>query len=63
MAKAALNMLTKSVSDHYAMMNIYVSGVDTGWITKMKPTPALRKRERPPTMGPLSDRDGACRVS
>jgi len=62
MAKAALNMMTKSIASQYAAMNIFTTAVDTGWVTKMKPTKALRPRERPPTVGPLSEKDGATRV-
>jgi len=62
MAKAALNMLTKSIANQYANLNIFVTAVDTGWVSKMSPYRGFN-RERPPAYGPLSEADGAARVS
>ena len=40
MAKAALNMLTRTSAEVLARRGIYLSSVDTGWITDEKPMPA-----------------------
>jgi len=62
MAKAALNMMTKSIADPFAAMNIFATAVDTGWVTKMKPESTGRFKERGATPAPLRDKDGASRV-
>jgi NAD(P)-dependent dehydrogenase (short-subunit alcohol dehydrogenase family) len=43
MAKAALNMMTRTSGEDYARDGIYMTSVDTGWVTDENPTP---KRER-----------------
>ena len=43
MAKAALNMMTRTSGEDYARHGIYMNSVDTGWVTDENPTP---KRER-----------------
>eukprot|EP00026_Physarum_polycephalum_P001836 Phypoly_transcript_01839.p1 GENE.Phypoly_transcript_01839~~Phypoly_transcript_01839.p1 ORF type:complete len:919 (+),score=142.10 Phypoly_transcript_01839:139-2895(+) len=64
MAKAALNMLTKSISATYARINIFVTSVDTGWCTEMRYVPKEKRHpEGPPLIPvPLTDKDGAARV-
>jgi len=57
MAKAALNMMTRTSAAHYAKLNIFMTAVDTGWITDEKPLadhaeranapPPLDRRSRP----------------
>ncbi|MBC7872317.1 MAG: SDR family NAD(P)-dependent oxidoreductase, partial [Chitinophagaceae bacterium] len=37
MAKAALNMLTRSIAFDYAQSNIYVTSVDPGWVSDQVP--------------------------
>ena len=37
MAKAALNMMTRTAGLHYSMSNIYMTAVDTGWVTDENP--------------------------
>ena len=37
MAKAALNMMTRTAGTHYAESGIYMTAVDTGWVTDEKP--------------------------
>ncbi|KYQ93327.1 short-chain dehydrogenase/reductase (SDR) family protein [Tieghemostelium lacteum] len=61
MAKAALNMLTRTTAKQFESMNIYVCGVDTGWISHMQPVGKLRlnRTTKPP---PLTNRDGAKRI-
>lgn len=62
MAKAALNMLTRTSAQAYAAAGIYMCSVDTGWITDENPYP---KRTRTHAQGfrtPLDVIDGAARV-
>lgn len=37
MAKAALNMLTRTIADHYAQDGIFVTSVDPGWVSDQVP--------------------------
>ena len=63
MAKAALNMMTRTSGDDYAKDKIYMNSVDTGWVTDENPT---EKRERiQETRGffaPLDIIDGMARI-
>jgi NAD(P)-dependent dehydrogenase (short-subunit alcohol dehydrogenase family) len=62
MAKAALNMLTRTSAEDLATQGVYLTSVDTGWITDEKP---LADRERVAAAGfrtPLDVVDGAARV-
>ena len=63
MAKAALNMMTRTAAADYARDGIYMNSVDTGWITDENP---LSRRERSQTergfFTPLDVHDGAARV-
>ena len=58
MAKASLNMMTRTAGLHYSLSNIYMSSVDTGWITDENP---ILKRNKEFTT-PLDEIDGAMRV-
>lgn len=57
MAKAALNMMTRSAGCYYAMSQIYLNAADTGWVTDENP----RSFESTMTV-PLDEIDGAMRV-
>jgi len=62
MAKAALNMMTRTAGADYARDGIYMTSVDPGWITDENPEPIrqhLRQRGFHP---PLDVIDGAARV-
>jgi len=62
MAKAALNMLTRTSAGELAGRGVYMCAVDTGWITDENPAP---KRARIAAAGfrtPLDVVDGAARV-
>lgn len=63
MAKAALNMMTRTSGEDFAADAIYMTSVDTGWITDENPTP---KRERGQGergfFPPLDIIDGAARI-
>jgi NAD(P)-dependent dehydrogenase (short-subunit alcohol dehydrogenase family) len=63
MAKAALNMLTRTSAGDLAERGIYMNSVDTGWITDEKPAhDAERVREQDGFYTPLDVIDGAARV-
>jgi NAD(P)-dependent dehydrogenase (short-subunit alcohol dehydrogenase family) len=62
MAKAALNMLTRTSAADLAPQGVYMCAVDTGWVTNENPEP---KRERMAQAGfqtPLDVVDGAARI-
>lgn len=63
MAKAALNMLTRTSATDLATENIYLNSVDTGWITDENPLP-VRKRifADQGFIPPLDCIDGAARI-
>mmetsp|Transcript_59720 Transcript_59720/g.141313 ORF Transcript_59720/g.141313 Transcript_59720/m.141313 type:complete len:205 (+) Transcript_59720:475-1089(+) len=58
MAKAALNMLTRTFAGPWSTMGVFVTSVDTGWVSRMRPGLGGLLSDRPP----LSDEDGAARV-
>jgi NAD(P)-dependent dehydrogenase (short-subunit alcohol dehydrogenase family) len=65
MAKAGLNMLTRTVGKHYARDGIYMTAVDTGWVSYMYDYSLLfthqKEFEKIYTNIPLDDIDGAMR--
>ncbi len=63
MAKAALNMLTRTIAPDYVRDGIHVNSVDTGWVTDEDPLHhAVRKREQHGFHPPLDIVDGAARI-
>jgi NAD(P)-dependent dehydrogenase (short-subunit alcohol dehydrogenase family) len=63
MAKAALNMLTRTSAADYARDGIHMNSVDTGWVTDEDPAAlAARKREEHGFHPPLDIVDGAARI-
>jgi NAD(P)-dependent dehydrogenase (short-subunit alcohol dehydrogenase family) len=63
MAKAALNMMTRTSAPDYARDGIHMNAVDTGWITDEDPAAhAERKREVHDFQPPLDIVDGAARI-
>lgn len=60
-AKAALNMIVRTSSSYYGEMGIYMSCVDTGWVTDEFPVGYIRANggEFHP---PLDEIDGAARI-
>jgi NAD(P)-dependent dehydrogenase (short-subunit alcohol dehydrogenase family) len=48
MAKAALNMLTRTSAEDYARARIYMNAVDTGWINDENPLEVARCGAHPP---------------
>ncbi len=63
MAKAALNMMTRTSASDYAQDGIYMNSVDTGWVTDEDPVQiAERKRAVHAFHPPLDIVDGAARI-
>ena len=63
MAKAALNMMTRTSGDDYARDQIYMTSVDTGWVTDENPTlKRNRKQEEDGFFAPLDIIDGMARI-
>ena len=63
MAKASLNMLTRTSAADFAQQGIFMNSVDTGWVTDEDPYQhALRKRDEADFHPPLDAIDGAARV-
>jgi len=58
MAKAALNMLTLTCGPYFANERIYMTCVDTGWVSEMNPGEWLDTKRTVP----LDELDGAMRV-
>jgi NAD(P)-dependent dehydrogenase (short-subunit alcohol dehydrogenase family) len=62
MAKAALNMLTRTSGPDLANRGVYMCAVDTGWITDENPAPKKTRLARDGFRTPLDTVDGAARV-
>jgi NAD(P)-dependent dehydrogenase (short-subunit alcohol dehydrogenase family) len=62
MAKAALNMLTRTCAEDWARARIYVNSVDTGWITQENPEPVKQHLAASGFRPPLDAVDGAARI-
>ncbi len=62
MAKAALNMMTRTSAIEYKRDNIYMNSVDTGWITQEHPLASRRNSRNKGMVPPLDCIDGAARV-
>jgi NAD(P)-dependent dehydrogenase (short-subunit alcohol dehydrogenase family) len=62
MAKAALNMLTRTSADELAEAGVYMCAVDTGWITDENPAPKKTRIADNGFRTPLDIVDGAARV-
>ncbi|MEV0400369.1 SDR family NAD(P)-dependent oxidoreductase [Actinoallomurus sp. NPDC050550] len=62
MAKAALNMLTRTAAADYAASGVYMTSVDTGWVTDERPHPDKAVQREAGFRPPLDVIDGAARV-
>lgn len=63
MAKAALNMMTRTSGEDYARDGIYMNSVDTGWVTDENPVPKRTKiQETEGFFAPLDIVDGMARI-
>eukprot|EP01052_Picozoa_sp_SAG31_P029134 SAG31_NODE_2873_length_4972_cov_3.088241_3_plen_143_part_00 len=63
MAKAALNMMTRTSAEDYKKSGIYMTAVDTGWINDEKPVELAVKHEKQHNFQtPLDEVDAAARI-
>ncbi len=62
MAKAALNMLTRTSALDYVKDGIYMNAVDTGWVTDEDPTVHVERKVADGFQPPLDIIDGAMRI-
>ncbi len=62
MAKASLNMLTRTAAADYAAGGIHMNSVDTGWVTDERPHPGKTAQREGGFRPPLDVIDGAARV-
>ncbi|MDH6576015.1 NAD(P)-dependent dehydrogenase (short-subunit alcohol dehydrogenase family) [Kitasatospora sp. MAP5-34] len=62
MAKAALNMLTRTSAAELATQGVYMCAVDTGWITDENPAPKKARIAERGVRPPLDIVDGAARI-
>ena len=63
MAKAALNMMTRTSAADYAKDGIFMNSVDTGWVTDEDPfAKSIEKEDSHRFSPPLDSVDGAARV-
>jgi NAD(P)-dependent dehydrogenase (short-subunit alcohol dehydrogenase family) len=63
MAKAALNMMTRTAAEDYHQDGVHMNAVDTGWVTDEDPFEiAQRKTEEQRFHPPLDIIDGAARI-
>jgi NAD(P)-dependent dehydrogenase (short-subunit alcohol dehydrogenase family) len=62
MAKAALNMLTRTSAEEMLTDGILMTSVDTGWITDERPHPTKMRLAQEGFHAPLDLVDGAARV-
>ncbi|MCX4757908.1 SDR family NAD(P)-dependent oxidoreductase [Kitasatospora purpeofusca] len=62
MAKAALNMLTRTSAEELATRGVHMCAVDTGWITDENPAPRKARIAATGFRTPLDIVDGAARV-
>ncbi|HSH03794.1 MAG TPA: SDR family oxidoreductase [Anaerolineae bacterium] len=62
MAKAALNMLTRTSAGEYAEDGIYMNSVDTGWVTDESPWPKQQRLAEEGFHPPLDIVDGMARI-
>mmetsp|Transcript_3262 Transcript_3262/g.7334 ORF Transcript_3262/g.7334 Transcript_3262/m.7334 type:complete len:108 (-) Transcript_3262:9-332(-) len=63
MAKAALNMMTRTSAQAFAIDGIFMNAVDTGWINDENPLPtAQRIAQSSGFQTPIDELDAASRV-
>ena len=62
MAKAGMNMVTKTCGQRFAERGIYITSVDTGWVTNEFPFQKTQQMRTDGFEPPLDEIDGAARV-
>ena len=62
MAKASMNMITRTCGERFAKRGIYMNSVDTGWVTNEYPFDKVKNMQDKGFQPPLDEIDGAARV-
>jgi len=62
MAKAALNMMTRTAAPGYARDRIFMNCVDPGWVSHENPSPVAERMSRVGFHPPVACADAASRV-
>ncbi|KAH3745534.1 SDR family oxidoreductase [Pelomyxa schiedti] len=62
MAKAALNMMTRTSAEEFAQRGVYMNSVDTGWVTYEAPNEFMGHKLALGLEPPIDEIDGAARV-
>ena len=62
MAKAGMNMVTRTSGERFAERGIYMTSVDTGWVTNEYPHQKTVRMQQEGFQPPLDEIDGAARV-
>jgi NAD(P)-dependent dehydrogenase (short-subunit alcohol dehydrogenase family) len=62
MAKAALNMITRTCAGPHAERGVYINSVDTGWVSNESPRPIADRMAAQGFREPLDAVDAAARV-
>eukprot|EP01127_Copromyxa_protea_P009115 TRINITY_DN2123_c0_g1_i1.p1 TRINITY_DN2123_c0_g1~~TRINITY_DN2123_c0_g1_i1.p1 ORF type:complete len:379 (-),score=82.68 TRINITY_DN2123_c0_g1_i1:30-1166(-) len=62
MAKAAMNMMTRTSSRDFAEDHIYMNSIDTGWITYENPLELTARKQQLGLEPPIDEIDGAARI-
>ncbi|MEG4393755.1 SDR family oxidoreductase [Microcoleus sp. BROC3] len=62
MAKAALNMMTRTCASEYAKHKIFMNGVDPGWISFQHPYPQVLAMQQRGVQPPFDVVDAAARI-
>lgn len=62
MAKAGINMVTRTSGPRFAQRGIYMTSVDTGWVTNEFPHQKTEEMKQSGFQPPLDEIDGAARV-
>jgi NAD(P)-dependent dehydrogenase (short-subunit alcohol dehydrogenase family) len=62
MAKAALNMMTRTSADDWARAGVFMNAIDTGWITYENPSELTARKQELGLEPPIDEEDGAARI-
>jgi len=62
MAKAAMNMMTRTIADDYVNDNIYVNSIDPGWVSDQIPRTSDESRQMASQLLPIDMEDASARL-
>lgn len=62
MAKAAMNMMTRTIADDYAKDRIYVNSIDPGWVSDQIPRTSHESRQLASQLLPIDMEDASARL-